>query len=181
MNTSYETDRLTLRILTRREAPMVLDFYKCNLEDFSKFEPMPYPAVTTLKFHQEMLDYEYQAYLETSSIRYHIFEKNNPFRIIGTISLRNINTTHYSSCVIGYKMDSMYRNRGYCTEALAVLLTNAERDIPIHRTEALVMPNNPASWHMLEKLGFEREGLLRDKIRLNGKWEDHYLYARIAG
>jgi ribosomal-protein-alanine N-acetyltransferase len=34
---------------------------------------------------------------------------------------------------------------------------------------------------VLEKAGFEREGLLRSYLRINGVWQDHYLYARIAG
>jgi ribosomal-protein-alanine N-acetyltransferase len=33
---------------------------------------------------------------------------------------------------------------------------------------------------VLEKAGFRREGLLRSYLRINGIWQDHYLYARIA-
>ena len=33
---------------------------------------------------------------------------------------------------------------------------------------------------MLEKAGFRREGLLRSYLRINGIWQDHYLYALIA-
>ena len=34
---------------------------------------------------------------------------------------------------------------------------------------------------LLEKAGFQREGLLRSYLRINGVWQDHYLYALIAG
>jgi ribosomal-protein-alanine N-acetyltransferase len=34
---------------------------------------------------------------------------------------------------------------------------------------------------VLEKAGFTREGLLRSYLRINGIWQDHYIYARIAG
>jgi ribosomal-protein-alanine N-acetyltransferase len=33
---------------------------------------------------------------------------------------------------------------------------------------------------VLEKAGFRREGLLRSYLRINGFWQDHYLYARIV-
>ena len=33
---------------------------------------------------------------------------------------------------------------------------------------------------MLEKAGFTREGLLRSYLKINGGWQDHYLYALIA-
>jgi [ribosomal protein S5]-alanine N-acetyltransferase len=34
---------------------------------------------------------------------------------------------------------------------------------------------------VLEKAGFRREGLLKSYLRINGTWQDHYLYALIAG
>jgi ribosomal-protein-alanine N-acetyltransferase len=34
---------------------------------------------------------------------------------------------------------------------------------------------------VLEKAGFTREGLLRSYLKINGGWQDHYLYALIVG
>lgn len=180
MNTLYETDQLVLRVCTRKEASMVLDFYKRNLEDFAKYEPISFSSVTTLKFHEEMLDYEYEAFLKSTCIRYHFFEKHNPFKVVGTMSFRNIQGGYYSSCTVGYKVDSAYRRRGYAKEALTLGLKLVENELNIHRTEALVLPDNDPSMLLLEGLGFRQEGLLREKIKLNGIWRDHYLYARVV-
>ena len=179
MNISYETDQLVLRVCNRKEAPMVLDFYKRNLEDFSLYEPISYPAATTLKYHEEILEYEYQCFLDGSIVRYFFFEKNNPFRIVGTMSFRNICGGYYSSCTVGYKVDSACRRRGYAYEALKLGVDLVGREYHMHRMEAIVLPDNVASIRLLEKLGFEREGLLRGKIRLNGEWHDHYMYSKI--
>ena len=53
------------------------------------------------------------------------------------------------------------------------------REMSLHRIEAIVMPDNTPSMKLLESLGFEQEGLMREKIYLNGCWQDHYLYAKI--
>lgn len=177
MNTKYETQHLILRVCTRREASMVLDFYKRNFEDFAKYEPLSYPQATQLRFHEEILQYEYDSFLKGRNLRFYLFEKNNPLRIIGTLSYRNITGSYYSCCQLGYKMDGGYRRKGYMHEAIALGNELLFRETSLHRIEAIVMPNNEASIKLLEGLGFVQEGLLRDKIYLNGRWEDHYMYA----
>ena len=52
--------------------------------------------------------------------------------------------------------------------------------IGLHRIEAACIPENVRSVRVLEKAGFRREGLLRSYLRINGFWQDHYLYARLA-
>ena len=50
----------------------------------------------------------------------------------------------------------------------------------LHRIEAACIPGNKRSIRVLEKAGFTREGLLRSYLKINGGWQDHYLYALIA-
>ena len=51
----------------------------------------------------------------------------------------------------------------------------------LHRVEAACIPGNERSIRVLEKAGFQREGLLRSYLRINGIWQDHHLFALIAG
>ena len=113
-------------------------------------------------------------------VRYWIFEKDNPSRIIGTVSYRNIVRPIYESCTIGYKMDQEFLNRGYCSEAIRATIPVIARDYGVHRFEALILPDNNPSIHMVEKIGFKYEGLLKDKIIINGKRLDHCMYAYLA-
>ena len=55
------------------------------------------------------------------------------------------------------------------------------RTLRLHRIEAACIPDNLRSLRLLEKAGFQREGLLRSYLRINGVWQDHYLYALVAG
>ena len=51
----------------------------------------------------------------------------------------------------------------------------------LHRLEAACIPTNNRSARVLEKAGFQREGLLRSFLRINGAWHDHILFSLIAG
>jgi [ribosomal protein S5]-alanine N-acetyltransferase len=55
------------------------------------------------------------------------------------------------------------------------------RTLRLHRLEAACIPENNRSVRVLEKAGFQREGLLRSYLKINGIWQDHYLYALVAG
>ena len=77
-------------------------------------------------------------------------------------------------------MDRDYMNRGYCSEAIAYTIPIIARDLGIHRFEALILPDNDPSIHMVKKLGFQFEGVLRDKIIINGQRLDHCMYAYLA-
>ena len=65
-------------------------------------------------------------------------------------------------------------------EALDLLAGYAFDTLRLHRIEAACIPDNARSIRVLEKAGFQREGLLRSYLRINGVWQDHYLYALIA-
>ena len=77
-------------------------------------------------------------------------------------------------------MDKAYTGKGYCTEALRAGINIMINDLELHRFEALVLPENAPSIAILENLGFKKEGLLRDKIMIQDKWRDHYLYGLLA-
>ena len=77
---------------------------------------------------------------------------------------------------MGYQIDQAYANRGYTTQALALIIDYAFNTLDLHRLEAGVMPANIGSIKVLEKNGFIKEGLVRKNVKINGRWEDHYLY-----
>lgn len=64
---------------------------------------------------------------------------------------------------IGYVLAREYWGRGLMREALQALLEWAFGTLELHRVEAEVNPANEASWRLLERLGFQREGLLRQR------------------
>ncbi len=179
MNTTYETDRLILRICTKYDARMVLDFYKKNASDFGRYEIINPKTCLTLRYHESALNAEFSMFSKGKMVRYHIFEKNNPLTVIGTFAFHDIQYGHYHSARVGYKIDKDYRRRGYARESLSKGISIMFDELGLHRIEAFVMPENVPSICLLEDLGFVREGLVHDKVLLNGAWHDHYLYGLI--
>jgi ribosomal-protein-alanine N-acetyltransferase len=82
----------------------------------------------------------------------------------------------FLSCFVGYKLDAEYVNRGYMTEALRRVAEFAFADIGLHRLEANIMPRNGASLRIMQKLGFECEGISSRYLMIDGVWEDHARY-----
>ena len=179
MEEIIETKNLYMRHLRREDARLVRDFYARNFKDFSLYEPISFDNATNVNFHATMLEYEEEYFSEKSMCRYYMFEKNDPFTVVGTVSFRGISQAYYKSATLGYKVDKDYRRRGYAQESIEQGLDIMDRELGLHRIEATVMPKNTASINLLSKLGFEQEGLMRGKFRLNGVWEDHYLYALV--
>ena len=67
------------------------------------------------------------------------------------------------------------------TGAVRALVPFAFGSLRLHRLEAACIPSNAASIRLLEKAGFVREGYAREYLCINGLWQDHLLFGRLAG
>jgi [ribosomal protein S5]-alanine N-acetyltransferase len=81
---------------------------------------------------------------------------------------------------IGYDLGPAYWNRGFMTEALTAALTSGFGNMSLNRVEAVIALENVGSSRLVEKLGFEREGVMRDRHLFRGTYYDHYLYSLLA-
>ena len=77
---------------------------------------------------------------------------------------------------LGYWVVPDEQGNGYATEAANLCLTHAFHDRGLHKVIARTFGDNNASKRVLEKLGFEQEGTLRDHHDLNGEYKDMHLY-----
>lgn len=115
-----------------------------------------------------------------TALAYLIFEKATG-QMVGGITMGNIRYGVSQSAQIGYWTGERHAGRGYMQDAVRTLVAHAFGTMRLHRIEAACIPGNVRSIRVLEKAGFTREGLLRSYLRINGVWQDHYIYARIAG
>jgi RimJ/RimL family protein N-acetyltransferase len=95
--------------------------------------------------------------------------------VIGSVTLFNLDFNHRRA-EIGYALGREYWGHGYMHEALMALLKYAFEVLDLHRIEADVDPRNAASIRTLEKLGFQREGVLRERWQVNGEIQDAFFY-----
>lgn len=96
-------------------------------------------------------------------------------KMIGTTTLFNLSLDN-GRAEIGYAMAHAYWGKGYMTEALTALVAHAFEVMELRRLEADVDPRNAASIRTLERLGFQREGFLRERWRVNGEIQDAFFY-----
>lgn len=78
---------------------------------------------------------------------------------------------------IGYALSTPYQQRGLMPQALTLLLADLFLRTKLERVEARCAVDNAASQRVLDKVGFHREGRLRDYFLLRGRRVDNYLYA----
>lgn len=173
MKEIYHTDRLILRILRPKDAGLVLDYTTRNKDFLKEWETDRPDDYYTLGHQKSLLKRDYRRFQEGQMLRLWIFRKDDPSKVIGTIALDNIIRGPFLSCFLGYRLDRDNINQGYTTEALGELIRIAFEDMGLHRLEANIMPRNLRSLRVVEKLGFVDEGLSRDYLKINEKWEDH--------
>jgi RimJ/RimL family protein N-acetyltransferase len=96
-------------------------------------------------------------------------------KLIGTATLFNLNLSN-GRAEIGYAMGRAYWGNGYMNEALKALVKHAFEVVQLRRLEADVDPRNTASIRTLERLGFQREGYLRERWHVGGEIQDALFY-----
>jgi RimJ/RimL family protein N-acetyltransferase len=94
---------------------------------------------------------------------------------IGWCSLSRWNPD-YRSAAVGYCLDDSAWGRGYATEAAGAVLGWAFDSLPLNRVQAETDTRNVASARVLEKLGFVREGTLREDCIVDGEVSDSWVY-----
>src|SRR5688572_16521432 len=95
--------------------------------------------------------------------------------LVGTVTLFHPDFLHRRA-EIGYALGRAQWGHGYMQEALKAVLNYAFTVLNFHRIEADVDPRNAASIRTLERLGFQREGYLRERWHVNGEIQDALFY-----
>jgi ribosomal-protein-alanine N-acetyltransferase len=81
---------------------------------------------------------------------------------------------------IGYIVDPAHCRQGIAMEAVSAMIRFCFQDLGLHRLQAFIHADNAPSLKLIEKLGFRREGLLRDNLRVGDEWRDDLLYALLS-
>ena len=102
-------------------------------------------------------------------------ESGSDGRFIGWCGLTRWNPDHRSAS-LGYCLGQAAWGHGYATEAARALLQWAFDTLDLNRVQAETDTRNVASARVLEKLGFVREGTLREDCVVNGDVSDSWVY-----
>ncbi|MTI67032.1 MAG: GNAT family N-acetyltransferase [Firmicutes bacterium] len=172
---TIETERLVLKVANELFASIILNYFLRNKEFLNKWEPNKKEDFYTLDHCKKALNRDLHAMNQGDIFKVWIFKKTDRTleKTIGSIILDNIIWGDIKSCHLGYRLDKDEINNGYITEGLKAIIDFAFNELKLHRIEAYIMPRNIRSLKVARKLNFYEEGIAREYIRINRKWEDH--------
>ncbi|HEY7609725.1 MAG TPA: GNAT family protein [Alphaproteobacteria bacterium] len=81
---------------------------------------------------------------------------------------------------VGYILARPHWRQGFMHEAMVTFLDYCFGALESHRVEAIIEPENAASRGLVEKLGFQAEGLMRDRLCVGGAYRSVIMYALLA-
>lgn len=172
--TELQTKRLTIRPFSPQDAQDLFEYLS---------DPRVY-----LYEPGEPIDFK-QAGVYAADMAYNehfwAIERRNEKKVIGQLYFSQQEPKHLLTWELGYILSPHYQQHGYGSEAALALVEYGFEHLGAHRVEAHCNPKNIASWKLLEKIGFRREGLLRKNIYFNKDaqghplWMDSYVYARL--
>jgi RimJ/RimL family protein N-acetyltransferase len=100
-------------------------------------------------------------------------------RVIGSCSLFRLHEQSRRA-EVGYALASAAWGQGIARETVSALLRHGFETMGLRRIEADIDPRNAASARCLERLGFVREGLLRERWIVEGEVSDTAMYGLLA-
>lgn len=165
-----EAPRLTLRWISSEDVDALYNI-------FSNHEVMRYwstPPLPDRNAALELLDDIHDGFRRQSLLKWGVARRSDD-ALIGTTTLYNLDFSNRRA-EMGYALGREHWGQGYMGEALQALLKYCFEGLDLRRIEADVDPRNAASIQTLERLGFQREGFLRERWEVNGEIQDALFY-----
>ena len=168
------TPRLALRPFRRRDVRALDEAVRASLTDLGRWLPWAgagYDRSVAQQFVRDSM----QSWAEGKAFDYAIRRPADPDRHLGNVSVW---FTQRNGPVgeVGYWTRSDVAGSGIATEAAAAVLGVAFERLQMHRVVLRIAVGNRASERIAEKLGFTQEGLLREEVKVGGRWIDHTIW-----
>lgn len=172
-------ERVYLRELGLEDTGTLLDLMERNRQLFEGVSPLRNESFYTVDAQAKSIENSIQLREEDKRYSFGIF-LNETHELIGDVSLSDVKRGPLQKCILGYCMDQTHNGKGLMTEAIHLILRFAFIEAGLQRVEAGVMPRNLGSMRVLEKAGFQQEGIARKLLEINGVREDHVQFAILA-
>jgi ribosomal-protein-alanine N-acetyltransferase len=169
---ALKTEHLILRPLTLEDAPFIYQLAgRREIADTTISIPHPYSEQQA----REWISGHIEARAQLKGVVFAV-ELTHTNQLTGTIGLREIDQDHLQA-EMGFWIGVTEWGNGYATEAAKRIIRYGFEELGLNRIHAHHMVRNPASGRVLEKSGMQREGLLRQRVRKWGRFEDVVILA----
>ncbi len=173
------TEAVELIDLTLADPGAVADYYRRNRQHLALSMPRRSDAFYTLAQWQGQVAAYRAGGPGLSELR--LVLRAGPL-VIGTVNFSQMVRGGFQACYLGYGLDAAWQGRGLMRQAVRLGRDFVIAELGLNRIMANHLPENTRSAHLLTRLGFEREGLARRYLEIDGVWRDHVLtsYVRSA-
>ncbi len=178
MRVLFTTERTRVFRLHKRHAAALQQYYASNAEHLAPWVPtMPGDPQQPVNWSDrvEAMDSEQKA---GQSLRLLAFLPESD-EVVGICSFTNIVHGVFKACYLGYSVSESFEGQGLMTEILGASVHHVFETYDLHRIMANYVPDNVKSQRVLEKLGFEKEGLAKSYLFIAGQWRDHVLTSKL--
>jgi ribosomal-protein-alanine N-acetyltransferase len=166
------TRKLVLREVTAKDTP----WYFKHFNTWEIVDGQEYPGPKDMKVaRRELKLYFTDNFRNDTGIRWGITLKGSD-DLIGSAGLYKW-TKKTSQVETAYDLDPKYSGQGIMTEAMTAIIQYAFEVMKVNRIEALVSTRNKGSLGLVRRLGFRKEGTLREHDFYNGKFTDDFLFS----
>lgn len=157
-------------------------WYKLRSESrafLEKWEPAWEPDALTESAFRNRVIRSSQEFASGVAIPMLLFSRERD-ELLGGLTIGHIRRGASQSCMIGYWMGERHAGKGHMSAAVRIVIRHVFERLNLHRIEAACIPENDRSIRLLENAGFQREGYMRDYLKIRGEWRDHLLYALVS-
>ncbi len=169
-------DRIYLRQPKRSDWEQWTKIRDVSREHLIPWEPVwSNETLTRQSFRERLRRFTDDAKSDTG-YAFFLFRKEDD-QLVGSITLSNVRRGVAQTGTLGYWTGLPYIRNGYMFEGICALLPALFDKYSLRRVEAACLPENLPSASLLEKAGFKQEGIAREYLCINGKWQDHLLFA----
>ncbi|HEY0285525.1 MAG TPA: GNAT family N-acetyltransferase [Pseudomonas sp.] len=176
------TERLTLRPPQPSDAMAIQHYYIVNRHHLQPWQPLRSAGFFALSAIEQRVHYIEQERLAGRALHLLVLAHEadgSPGQLVGECNFSNIVLGVFQAGHLGYSLAAHVQGQGMMTEALRAGIGYVFKDLGLHRIMANYLPENERSARVLTALGFEREGLARAYLKINGVWADHVLTSLI--
>ena len=172
------TERICVRLLEPHESALMTRFRVENKSHLEQWEPRRSPEFFTEAFWHAQIRSVLREFRAGNSVCFAILNHDQD-EVLGVCNYTNIIRGTFQSCHLGYALAKKHQGKGLMSEALGISIRYMFLDLCIHRIMANYLERNERSATLLKHLGFEIEGLAKQFLLINGRWEDHVLTSLI--
>ena len=169
------TAHLTLRPFAPQDAESCLRNWAADEEIYRYLSAQPQTADEV----QDWLSSADEAYADPRTY-YWAIEETHSGEVVGELFVGNFGTSS-RRCKMDWKIGTAFQGKGYAAEAARAAIEYLIREVGFHRIEAKCCTENTASERVMQKLGMNKEGILRERFcGKDGRWHDLAEYSLLA-